>query len=219
MDRDKKGVFLKGHKSLRLRNISKCKVNDCDNIQLSKGYCGKHYQRFSKYGNAEEPSHKNGRPLTGIFFNCEVCSKQIYRRISEIRKSKNRFCSKECAYKKMKGELKKVIPIEKRHWRINRKGYLETTIRRIRILQHRWFMEKHLGRKLSNKEFVHHINGVKTDNRIDNLIVLDSGLHSKEHKSTVKENKILKQLLWNIYHDMDGINKNWVKNVKHYYEV
>lgn len=48
-------------------------------------------------------------------------------------------------------------------------------------LEHRLVVEQSIGRKLERDETVHHINGIKTDNRLDNLMVLTNSEHQKLH--------------------------------------
>jgi hypothetical protein len=50
------------------------------------------------------------------------------------------------------------------------------------VRQHRLLMERKLGRELSRREWVHHKNEDKRDNRIDNLQVMDAGDHLRHHR-------------------------------------
>lgn len=76
-------------------------------------------------------------------------------------------------------------------WTKSYYGYNVARINGELILQHRYIMEQHLGRKLKAEEIVHHINDDKLDNRIDNLKVMTNAEHlSHHHKGKISYQSI-----------------------------
>ena len=57
------------------------------------------------------------------------------------------------------------------HPAANRDGY---------VLEHRLVAEQTIGRYLTTLEIVHHINGIKTDNRPENLVVTTRAEHERD---------------------------------------
>ena len=69
----------------------------------------------------------------------------------------------------------------KRKPRKQKNGYETITIGNKKKYFHRFLMEEKIGRELKPFEQVHHINGDRTDNRIENLEIVHIGEHQKHH--------------------------------------
>lgn len=52
--------------------------------------------------------------------------------------------------------------------------------------EHRYIMEKHLGHALETNMIVHHIDGNKTNNSVDNLMIMSFADHARFHRKMEK---------------------------------
>ena len=53
----------------------------------------------------------------------------------------------------------------------------------------RYFMEQKVGRKLTKHEHVHHIDGDPLNDNIDNLVIINEGIHHSQHMQGYKHNE------------------------------
>jgi len=143
-----------------------CSVKRCDREVLAKGLCRAHYYRQRRHGDvlADVPitsGHYNG-PRDRV---CSVkgCGRKHYGQ---------GYCAKHYQRWKQYGDAEEPArraPNGRGHQTINPDGYWIWRYRDQTFFEHRLIMERELGRPMLKEETVHHKNGIRTDNRPENL--------------------------------------------------
>lgn len=150
------------------RQRVRASMRSCDTC--SREFPTRHAARFCSP--ACRGAAQKGVARTDKRATCQLCGKEFMQKIRRVRR---KCCSQRCAWAlKSKTETGRWTGEKNPRWNGGKKhmktGYvLRYVPGRQHMLEHRIVMEQQIGRPLESHEEVHHKNGIRNDNRPDNL--------------------------------------------------
>jgi len=150
------------------RALKPCLVDGCDKVASPRGLCHGHYQRL-----------RRGSALGDTALTVSKTDKCVVDGCDAVQTPRTNLCKAHLKRLRRSGVIQPEKPIR----RVNgsgslHHGYLYIPVRRDErhlangretIQEHRLVMARHLGRPLTPDESVHHINGDRLDNGLENL--------------------------------------------------
>jgi hypothetical protein len=150
--------------------IKTCKIENCGQEHHSKGYCRFHYQRL--LNNRDINASVKKRYTNFDLCKIKHCEKRaVSLNLCSLHYRRQRIGSwlDEWPKNLKMPDFISLEIIEKINWYKDSQGYLVATRNKKVMRMHRVVWEAHNGRKLRPFENVHHLNGIRDDNRIENL--------------------------------------------------
>ena len=164
-----------------------CITKGCKNVQHARQMCGKHYQEWRAEKNGSKQCSRKACTLLAVLDG--LCRPHYMgRRRKEDEKDRRAarrcsvkgcdnpygaagFCEMHYQRNRTTGDPGPAQSLRKPRGSgyLHKNGYRSVWRGNVRIAEHRAVMEEDLGRPLHPWENIHHKNGMRADNRIDNL--------------------------------------------------
>lgn len=140
-----------------------CAVDGCERPFCAKGYCRKHWKTWRIYGDPLFRQRAVAIPIAeGQLCPVDDCGRPV---------QKQGLCGghymRHRRGQSLNAPMKTPAPAGAGY--THHSGYRMLTINGERIAEHRLVMERTLGRRVEPFEEVHHKNGIRDDNRPENL--------------------------------------------------